>query len=213
MARLWVAFPTRNQSDDDRVVLVDTTWREVGTCEWVDEAVWDGAVSLCLRHHTWLPTIRQLLEACMEVSREQDRRDERAEATAAEAATTLRALDDGGTALPAFHRALASGTWDRAVARTTVRLQRRNAVHADAYRAEFGAQSLETPLRLRKERARTAAERAISQVPLRSVVTEQEVDDMLWRMSRTSSVMEGVWPLRGPLAAALAVRLDHDGEF
>ena len=74
MARLWVSFPSRTLTDDERVVLVDTMWREVSRTTWLDDATWDEAVSACLRHYTWLPTLRQLLEACVDIDRERDRK-------------------------------------------------------------------------------------------------------------------------------------------
>ena len=67
MARLWVSFPSRTLTDDERVVLVDTVWREIARTAWLDDATWDQAVSACLRHYTWLPTVRQLLEDLIDV--------------------------------------------------------------------------------------------------------------------------------------------------
>jgi len=215
MARLWVSFPSRTLTDDERVVLVDTMWREVSRTTWLDDATWDEAVSACLRHYTWLPTLRQLLEACVDIDRERDRKAAAEEVTAEHARDALRLLDNAQhTARPAaYYRCIDSGVWDRSVARQTWRNLRRNAVYDAAYAAAFHGCPLETPMKVRKRLARSAGEQAIAHVPIRPAVTNADIDETLHRMAAVTSPTGGVWPLRGNLEDALRAELDQDGEF
>lgn len=217
MARLWVAFPSRNLTDDDRLVLVDTVWREVSRATWVDDATWDGAVSRCLRHFTWLPTVRQLIEACVDVDRERCRQVALAEQlTANEAARVLQTFSGHGGAAndpPAsFKRAVTSGVWDRAIARQTARNLRRNLAYDEAHGAAFAACSTNTPLPARRAFARAAGQRALALMTTHPHVTDAEVDSVLYRMAALTVPTGGVWPLRGPLDAALTAVLDINGE-
>lgn len=215
MARLWVSFPSRTLTDDERVVLVDTMWREVSRTAWLDDGTWDEAVSFCLRHYTWLPTLRQLLEACVDIDRERDRKAANEEASAEHARQALQMLEDRRRDdLPAaYYRCINSGHWDRSVARQTWRNLYRNAAYDQAHAAAFHACPLETPMTARKLIARTAGERAIAGVPIRPSVTDADIDAMLHRMAATSTPTGGVWPLRGNLEDALGAVLDHDEEF
>ena len=216
MARLWVSFPSRTLTDDERVVLVDTVWREIARTTWLDDATWDQAVSACLRHYTWLPTVRQLLEACVDIDRERDRKAATEEATAEHARNAVQMLHDAQhDALPAaYYRCIASGVWDRSTARQGWRNLHRNAVYEQARAAAFHACPLETPMTVRKRLARAAGERAISLVPLRPPVTDADIDGMLHRMAAVTVPTGGVWPLRGDLDNALRAVLRHDdGEF
>lgn len=216
MARLWVSFPSRTLTDDERVVLVDTMWREITRTTWLDDVTWEQAVSACLRHYTWLPTLRQLLEACVDIDRERDRKASADEATAEHARNAVQMLHDAQhTALPApYYRCIDSGVWDRSTARQVWRNLHRNAVYEQARAAAFHDCPLETPMTVRKRLARAAGERAISLVPLRPPVTDADIDGMLHRMAAVTVPTDGVLPLRGNLASALRAVLRHDdGEF
>lgn len=215
MARLWVSFPSRTLTDDERVVLVDTMWREVTRTTWLDDVTWDQAVAACLRHYSWLPTLRQLLEACVDIDRGRDRKAATEEATAEHAREARRMLDDAQhTARPAaYYRCIDSGVWDRSVARQTVRNLHRNAAYDAAHATAFHACPLDTPMTVRKRMARSAGEDAISRVPLRLPVTDADINGTLHRMAAVTAPTGGVWPLRGNLEDALRAALDQDGEF
>lgn len=215
MARLWVSFPSRNLTDEERVVLVDTVWREVARTTWLDDVTWDQAVSACLRHYTWLPTVRQLLEACVDIDRERDRKAATEEVTAEHARNAVQMLHDAQhDALPsAYHRCIASGVWDRSMARQGWRNLHRNAVYEQARAAAFQDCPLETSMTVRKRLARSAGQYAIAGVPLRPPVTDADINAMLHRMAAVTVPTDGVWPLRGNLEDALGAVLDHDGEF
>lgn len=211
MARLWANFPPRGNSDAERLVALETIWEELSRSTWLTDAVWRDGVSLLLRSHgTFMPTIRQMLEACIEAERELDKRagTDPASVAISEAGATrllgdIRSAPDDVSPLAASIR---SGVWDRTTARTIAWGRKRQARYDELVTEAERALPVDIPYRKRRELARVRAGYAFANY--QPEVSDDDIAQILHEMARTrASERAAVPPLRGTLEAALAARL------
>lgn len=212
MARLWANFPPRGSSDGDRLVALETIWGELSRSTWLTDAVWADGVSLMLRGHaTYMPTIRQMLEACIEAEREIDKAAGTDEASMAigrvDATRLLATVKDAPEAVSPMAAAIRSGVWDRTTARTIawgrLRQERYDQLVTEAERAL----PVDLPYRKRREIARTRAGYGFADY--QPEVTDDHIAEILHEMAQPRPKERGgIPPLRGTLEAAMAARIE-----
>lgn len=200
MARLWANFPNRMTNENDKVVVIETVWTEITRGGWIDDGIWNDAVTALLRSSlTWMPTIRQMLEACAEADRQRERAEGRDDATA-----VLAALSGPAAPNSSLYACIASGSWDRTFARVIAANQQRSQFYEAEWRRYCAEYPLSLPYRVRKSMAMTRAGYALRD--FMPHVEAEDIDDVLRRMATVPAgkQVDGIPSLRGPLEAALS---------
>ncbi len=192
-------------NETDKVVVIETVWTEITRGEWIDDGIWNNAVTALLRSSlTWMPTIRQMLEACAEA----DRRREQVEGRD-DASNVLAAVTGPPAPNTTLHACIASGLWDRTSARVIAANQQRTAFYEAEVRRLVAEYPLSLPYRARKAMAMTRAGYALRD--FQPHVTPEDIDYVLRQMSNipVSKHVNGIPGLRGPLEAALSCVLSE----
>lgn len=205
MARLWANFPNRMTNETDKVVVIETVWTEITRGEWIDDGIWNNAVTALLRSSlTWMPTIRQMLEACAEADRNRERAEGRDDAS-----VVLAALSGPVSPNSTLHACIASGSWDRTFARVIAGNQQRSAFYQAEWKRTVAEYPLTLPYRVRKSMGMTRAGFALRD--FQPHVTAEDIDDVLRRMAAVPAgkQVDGIPGLRGPLEAALSCVLSE----
>ena len=186
-------------NETDKVVVIETVWTEITRGEWIDDGIWNDAVTALLRSSlTWMPTIRQMLEACAEADRNRERAEGRDDAS-----VVLAALSGPVSPNSTLHACIASGSWDRTFARVIAANQQRSAFYEAEWKRYVAEYPLSLPYRVRKSMAFTRAGYALND--FQPHVTALDIDDVLRRMANVPAgkQIDGIPALRGPLQEAL----------
>lgn len=118
MNRLWAAFPpARTMSPEDKQVALQTYWEAIERSSWLtDDLLVEASRQIIASTDRGFPSVRRLLDWCVEAEREQEREvDRRPVETKAIASQTLAMLAGpvAGSAPDGLKRFVASGQWDR----------------------------------------------------------------------------------------------------
>lgn len=206
-ARLLVAYPTRQANDHDKVLMIDTYWQQVSRCQWLTESVLARGIEITLRLSEFMPTVKLLLDYCLEAERQLTPSVVPNDPVALlpDAIPSWFSDTDAELAAPSgLRKAIDNGCWDRGTAYGKAWMaKRREQVEAirSRYREQLG-------LRAIRDKALVIEASSLEASWLETNIERVDIDEMLRQMATIPRGQEGA--LRGTLEAALSYTLPFE---
>ena len=206
-ARLLVAYPTRQANDHDKVLMIDTYWHQVSRCHWLTEPVLARGIEIALRLSEFMPTVKLLLDYCVEAERQLTPVEVVDEPVALlpDAVPTWFSDADAELAAPnGLRKAIDNGCWDRGTAYgKTWMAKRKEQIEAirSRYRQQLGHRAV-------RDKFLVIEASSLEASRLETVVERDDIDATLRQMATIPRGQEGA--LRGTLEAALSYTLPFE---